>query len=77
MSDLQWMPQIAASKCNGCGDCIAKCPTGALGWQSGKATLLYPDRCIYCAMCETICPVNAIELPYLVLKLDSFKRGNS
>lgn len=76
MSDSQWMPQIAVSRCNGCGDCIAQCPTGALGWHAGKAALLHPDHCIYCALCETICPVSAIELPYLVLKLDNSNRGN-
>ncbi len=77
MSDSQWMPQIALSACNGCGECIAKCPTGALGWQTGKAALLHPERCIYCATCETICPVNAIALPYLVLKLDRSNGGNT
>lgn len=69
MVDAQWMPQILQGLCNGCGECIARCPTGALGWQSGEASLLYPDQCSYCAACESICPVNAIELPYLVVKL--------
>jgi NAD-dependent dihydropyrimidine dehydrogenase PreA subunit len=62
------MPRIAQAICNGCGECIVHCPTGALGWQEGKAVLLQPDKCIYCATCETLCPVSAIELPYLVLK---------
>lgn len=67
MGETQWMPRIAQAVCNGCGACIAQCPTGALGWQSGKAALLHPDQCSYCAACESICPVNAIALPYLVV----------
>lgn len=63
-----WNPQIDRNKCTGCGDCIAKCPTGALGWQNGKAALLRPEICLYCNVCEDICPVNAIELPFLIIK---------
>jgi ferredoxin len=43
MGEAQWMPRIAQAVCSGCGACIAECPTGALGWQSGKAVLLRPD----------------------------------
>jgi NAD-dependent dihydropyrimidine dehydrogenase PreA subunit len=64
----QWMPRINQIKCTGCGDCIAVCPTGALGWQNGKATLLNPELCTYCAACEEVCLVAAIELPYMILK---------
>ena len=63
-----WMPQINQMMCTGCGDCIASCPTGALGSQNDKAVLLHPDLCTYCAACEDVCPVGAIELPYLIVK---------
>ncbi len=75
MVDSQWMPQIAVSRCNGCGECIAQCPADALGWQDGRAALIHPENCRYCATCETICPVGAIELPYLVLKLNRSNGG--
>lgn len=61
-----WMPRINQSLCTGCGDCITECPTGALGWQDGKAALVHPEACIYCQTCESVCPVGAIELPFLV-----------
>ncbi|MBI5666471.1 MAG: 4Fe-4S binding protein [Chloroflexi bacterium] len=68
MADSQWLPRIAADLCNGCGECIQQCPTGALGWQNGKAALVQPDRCTYSANCERVCPVGAIDLPYLIVK---------
>ena len=68
MTDTEWMPIIDRDRCNGCGACISDCPTGALGWQDGKAALLYPALCIYRATCEEICPQGAITLPYLVCK---------
>lgn len=75
MGDTAWMPQLSAAKCNGCGACIAQCPTGALGWLHGKAALLDAERCIYCATCEAICPTDAIALPYLVLKAADSEEG--
>jgi ferredoxin len=75
--DANWMPRIARSVCIGCGECIALCPTSALGQRKGKADLIYPDRCTYCAACESVCPVNAIELPYLVVLVNSSHREKS
>ena len=63
-----WQPHIDQAKCSGCGDCITQCPTGALRWKDGKAALLHPEICLYCATCEDICPTNAIELPFLIIK---------
>jgi NAD-dependent dihydropyrimidine dehydrogenase PreA subunit len=68
MVTQDWMPQISQPRCDGCGACIIECPTNALGWFENKAILAYPDKCIYCAACETICPQNTIELPYLILR---------
>lgn len=64
-----WQPHIDLRRCTGCGDCITRCPTGALGWSGGKAALIRPDACTYDAICEAICPAGAIELPYLVCTL--------
>lgn len=70
MNDNLWVPIIDQQKCDGCGDCIAQCPTDALGWQNDKASLSHPDLCIYCATCEDICPTHAIELPFLIVKIE-------
>ena len=63
-----WLPCIDQAQCTGCGDCVAQCPSGALGWQSDRAALRYPEHCLYCATCEDICPTNAIELPFLIVR---------
>jgi ferredoxin len=62
----EWLPQIDVQKCNGCGECIQACPTGALEYRAGLAELVAPALCDYCAACEISCPVGAIELPYLI-----------
>lgn len=67
------MPRIDRRACTGCGDCIALCPTGALGLVEGKAALIRPDACTYCSACESVCPVCAIELPFLIC----FSSGDS
>lgn len=74
MDEQIWMPQIDPNLCNGCGACIERCPTGALGWHDGKAALVNPQQCTYCAACESICPTNAIVLPYLIVKSTSEER---
>lgn len=61
-----WLPQIDQQKCTGCGDCVAACPTHALGIIAQKAVITRTDQCNYCAVCEDICPTSAIELPYLI-----------
>ncbi len=66
----EWFPRVDRNLCTGCNDCITACPTSALALVDGKAALAFPDKCTYCAACETSCLVGAIELPYLICKLD-------
>jgi ferredoxin len=67
MDRENWLPRIDWATCTGCGDCIALCPTGALGFRGEKAAVVNPDACTYAAECETVCPVAAIALPYQVI----------
>lgn len=64
--ETTWLPHIRQDICTGCGDCVALCPENALTTTQGKAALTYPDRCTYCALCEDVCPVAAIDLPFLI-----------
>jgi len=61
------MPIIDLSKCNGCGVCVERCPTGALAMKDGQPFMARPDLCSYCATCEDACPTGAIGLPYQIV----------
>ena len=74
MSAGVWLPVIDVARCTGCGDCIAVCPTGALELAGGVAVLVRPEVCDYAGLCERICPVEAIALPYeIVLQSEAWR----
>jgi formate hydrogenlyase subunit 6/NADH:ubiquinone oxidoreductase subunit I len=61
------MPKIDLAKCNGCGVCVERCPTGALAMRDGQVLMARFDVCSYCATCEDVCPTEAIALPYQIV----------
>ena len=46
------------------------CPVQVLANVNGKAELVHPERCTYCALCEDLCPEDAIALPFLIVFAD-------
>lgn len=76
MTDHQWLPRIDRDICTGCRECILACPTQALAQHNAKADLIYPALCTYCALCESICPVGAIELPYLICTVETCREDD-
>ncbi len=58
---------IITERCKGCGFCVEYCPNDILELskdfnQKGyhPPVVIDEDNCIYCQLCETICPEFAI-----------------
>ncbi len=68
-ADIRW-PEIDPARCQGCGDCVPACPTGALVVVAGRAAVRPGAVCAYCADCEAICPRGAIRCAYEVVFAD-------
>lgn len=50
--------RLDADKCQGCTNCIKRCPTGAIRIRDKKAYII-KDRCIDCGECIRVCPHHA------------------
>lgn len=64
---------LDSAKCNGCVNCMKRCPIEAIRVRGGKATIMY-ERCIGCGECVRVCPTHAKKEFYDSLdSLKSFK----
>ena len=54
------MLKIDFSLCRGCGLCQRVCPSGAISFIYGKASI-NQDKCVKCYRCVQVCPQNAIK----------------
>ena len=65
-----YLPELDAALCNGCGKCATACPVEALGLVSAhdpkhsqaKAAKLDEDHCLGCGVCVSSCSRGAIRL---------------
>jgi Ni,Fe-hydrogenase III small subunit/NAD-dependent dihydropyrimidine dehydrogenase PreA subunit len=55
---LKGLPRIDDASCNGCAECIAVCPTGAI---SGEPISIDTGRCVFCSDCVRACPRHSIS----------------
>ena len=66
--DPEWpVPIIDLQLCDGCGKCVDACPAKALAIQDGKAVVSAREDCVYFGVYETVCPVQAITRPFLIV----------
>ncbi len=61
------LPRIDLSRCNCCGRCAERCPTGAVEMRSNGPVIALPAQCTYCTDCEAVCPEDAIRCPYEIV----------
>jgi MinD superfamily P-loop ATPase len=55
--------ELDTTRCDGCGFCVATCPTNCLEQLGAVVWLPRPTDCVQCAICELVCPTAAIQLP--------------
>lgn len=52
-----------ATRCEGCGTCLSRCPMDAIDLATGAA-VVSRARCIGCALCVSDCPTEALSLKH-------------
>ena len=52
-------PFTVSDACNGCGQCVKRCPLNNITLPDGKP--LWGGRCTHCMACICYCPTEAIE----------------
>ncbi len=58
MNSLERAFYLDKDKCEGCTNCMRKCPTEAIRLVDDKAAI-NDDKCIHCGECIRVCPYNA------------------
>ncbi len=57
------LPIIDHDKCQNCGMCAEKCPTGCISYDYGKRKIAFieEEKCIGCTLCKKACQFDAVE----------------
>jgi MinD superfamily P-loop ATPase len=61
------MPLIDRDKCRGCGLCVNVCACGALVIQDNAVRAIEVGECLWCTLCELVCPNSAISCPFEII----------
>ena len=72
ISTTNFLPEITADSCNGCGKCVTACPVEAMGLVSAgdphkptrRKARIDESLCLGCGVCVRTCPNRAIRLRF-------------
>lgn len=53
---------VDEDKCTGCGECVLRCPEGAISLNDDGVAVVDQDKCTGCGKCTRACPVEAIAI---------------
>ncbi len=53
---------IDLGDCEGCGQCIERCPNKAIGRNEQGLAIVDHEKCVTCGYCAPVCPVRAIVM---------------
>ena len=56
------LPVLDATRCTGCADCVAVCPTDCLAMNGPTPWMPRPLDCVVCALCVRVCPTDALRM---------------
>jgi ferredoxin len=56
------LPLLDESRCTGCGDCVAVCPTACLEMRGQNPWLPRPLDCVGCGVCVAVCLDDALTM---------------
>jgi NAD-dependent dihydropyrimidine dehydrogenase PreA subunit len=56
------LPVLDATRCTGCADCVAVCPTDCLAMNGTTPWMPRPLDCVVCALCVRVCPTDALQM---------------
>jgi ferredoxin len=70
IATTNFLPEVDAGNCNGCGKCVESCPVEAMGLVSAgdprqpkrKKAKLHQDLCLGCGVCVRTCTRNGLSL---------------
>ncbi|MCF8094944.1 MAG: 4Fe-4S binding protein [Desulfobacteraceae bacterium] len=56
--------KVESDSCTGCQTCLDVCFVNAISFDENEEIpfLAYPEDCQICAVCEAVCPENALEI---------------
>jgi ferredoxin len=58
------LPKLDSTRCDGCGECAAICPTECLEMHGPLVRMPRPADCVSCGACVVVCTPEALVLPH-------------